>query len=726
MLRRISLYFYLYLSLILIPVFLSGNRALPASPADISNWKLPLPPGEYQITQGDADDPMCSSHCNRGDPWLGCAIDIAASDGTLVLAPASGTVLFSSPDRGDGAGNYITIQHDNGLVTQYQHLKTRFVVEKDRVTQGQPIGRVDSTGRSNGPHLHFGIFTDSTYAQCVKITELDGNTSFRKNDRIISHNAQQGNAPEDVPSVPVTPHPTVSSQSVTPPASSDLADPVIENFLRSQNSPLTDYVPVFIAAGRYYNVDPRFVVAISNAESSLGKNGRCATERHNAWGYGGGWPSCWNFSGWSDAIWQVTSDIGKFYFERYHQTNIPSFVISPAGTCQSHCWCASGCTNWIKLVGDAYETMGGDRNTNDLSFSAYSNSSPITPVPSPAGQPILVSPANGSSWPKSTEITLVWNAVSNATQYKVELWGGPYDRMTPCNWQNATSCRIGTMWPGTMYWRVKARNASGQESEWSETWSFTIQEIQPTAPPAPSRPTLLSPANGSSWPQSTEITLVWNTVSNATQYKVELWGGPYDRMTPCNWQSATSCRIGTMWPGTMYWRVKARNASGQESEWSETWSFTIQEIQPTAPPFTGNIAPLANRSPDGIGSNNAFDGNLSTFWVDGLGHAFTLTLTLPGAFDVSRILVWDRPQNSPDNQQINKLIITLSNGWSKRFDMVSGGPRCIDVTLSSPQTITSVTLKADDASGNNGLSEVEIWVGPKTGGPSCSNKGTMP
>ncbi|MBO9367672.1 MAG: M23 family metallopeptidase, partial [Chloroflexi bacterium] len=483
MLRRIPLYFYLYLSLILIPVFLSGNRALPASPADISNWKLPLPPGEYQITQGDADDPMCSSHCNRSDPWLGCAIDIAASDGTLVLAPASGTVLFSSPDRGDGAGNYITIQHDNGLVTQYQHLKTRFVVEKDRVTQGQPIGRVDSTGRSNGPHLHFGIFTDSTYAQCVKITELDGNTSFRKNDRIISHNAQQGNAPEDVPSVPVTPHPTVSSQSVTPPASSDLADPVIENFLRSQNSPLTDYVPVFIAAGRYYNVDPRFVVAISNAESSLGKNGRCATERHNAWGYGGGWPSCWNFSGWSDAIWQVTSDIGKFYFERYHQTNIPSFVISPAGTCQSHCWCASGCTNWIKLVGDAYETMGGDRNTNDLSFSAYSNSSPITPVPSPAGQPILVSPANGSSWPQSTEITLVWNAVSNATQYKVELWGGPYDRMTPCNWQNATSCRIGTMWPGTMYWRVKARNASGQESEWSETWSFTIQEVQPTAPP---------------------------------------------------------------------------------------------------------------------------------------------------------------------------------------------------------------------------------------------------
>jgi uncharacterized caspase-like protein len=149
-------------------------------------------------------------------------------------------------------------------------------------------------------------------------------------------------------------------------------------------------------------------------------------------------------------------------------------------------------------------------------------------------------------------------------------------------------------------------------------------------------------------------------------------------------------------------------------------------VTPTRTPFTGNIASQGNRSRDGIGSGNAFDGNLSTFWTDGLGHRFTLTLSLPGSFDVNHILVWDRPQNSPDNQQINQLIISLSNGWSKRFDMNSGGPRCIDVTLSSPQAVTSVTLIADDASGNNGLSEVEIWVGSKTGGPTCSNSGTMP
>jgi len=293
------------------------------------------------------------------------------------------------------------------------------------------------------------------------------------------------------------------------------------------------------------------------------------------------------------------------------------------------------------------------------------------------------------------------------------------------------------MWPGTYSWHVKARNSIGMESDWSDTWSFTIQNSpQPTSPPAPSgKPSLSSPSNGSSWAQSTDITLKWNSSSNAAQYKVELWGGPYDTMTPCDWQSNTSCHIGQMWPGIMSWHVKARDDSGTESDWSDTWSFTISQPAATDTPqpatatpatFTGNIAPQGQRHPDGINSNFAFDGNLSTFWTDGLGHGFTLELALPGTFTINEILVWDRPQNSPDNNQINALIIRLSNGLEKRFGMDSQGMRCIDAILSSPQTITAVTLVGDDASGNNGLSEVEIWVGAKPGGPSWSNHSSMP
>jgi|GEM_PF-3470930 hypothetical protein len=220
-----------------------------------------------------------------------------------------------------------------------------------------------------------------------------------------------------------------------------------------------------------------------------------------------------------------------------------------------------------------------------------------TPIPASANRPTLSSPNNGASLAQNTEVTLIWNTATNATQYKVELWGGAYSTMTPCNWQSGTTCRIGTMWPGTMQWHVKARNASGIESDWSDTWSFTIQQaITPTptrtnVPPAANRPALSSPNNGASMAQSTEVTLVWNTASNATHYKVELWGGPYSTMTPCNWQSGTTCRIGTMWPGTMQWRIRAHNASGVESDWSDTWSFTIQQASTPTPTRTNVPSP---------------------------------------------------------------------------------------------------------------------------------------
>lgn len=368
--------------------------------------------------------------------------------------------------------------------------------------------------------------------------------------------------------------------------------------------------------------------------------------------------------------------------------------------------------------------------------------------------PSLSSPGNNSSWPHDTQVTLKWTSVSNASQYKVELWGGDYNLMTPCDWQSGTSCQIGTMYPGVMQWHVKARNANG-ESEWSETWKFTINPVanatQTSIPTAVSRPTnvpqsppppvLREPAANGQFAQTTDIWFSWRTSLGASQYYLEYWGGPYETLNS-GWIGDTAYHIGTMWPGSYQWHVKARNSNGMESGWSDTWTFTINQpptdvpvlptdtpILPTytpPPSFTGNIAPRAARIPDGIGSNNAFDGDLASFWTDGLGHAFTLELRLPDLLPINRILVWDRPQNSPDNSQINALIIRLSNGVEGRFDMQSQGARCIDVTLTSAQIVSSVTLKADGASGNNGLSEVEIWAGSKTSGPSCPNSGTMP
>ncbi len=126
--------------------------------------------------------------------------------------------------------------------------------------------------------------------------------------------------------------------------------------------------------------------------TGTGPNGDCATQRHNAWGYGGGWPNCWNFGSWSDAIWQVTLDIRNYYFDQYHQTNIPSFLIAPPGT--GHRWCEGKCASWVSNVSSAYSEQGGDPNTNDLSYAACTGTtSPVPAIPAPPTVPPIPPPA---------------------------------------------------------------------------------------------------------------------------------------------------------------------------------------------------------------------------------------------------------------------------------------------------------------------------------------------
>ncbi|UJR81338.1 M23 family metallopeptidase [Sandaracinus amylolyticus] len=84
-------------------------------------------------------------------------IDYAAGTGTPVWAAADGTITFIGP-RGAN-GNLVALRHEGGYETFYAHL-SRFapgLSRGDTVTQRQVIGYVGSTGRSTGPHLHFGL-----------------------------------------------------------------------------------------------------------------------------------------------------------------------------------------------------------------------------------------------------------------------------------------------------------------------------------------------------------------------------------------------------------------------------------------------------------------------------------------------------------------------------------------------------------------------------------------
>lgn len=105
--------------------------------------------------------PLTSPYGWRNDPFTGvrrfhAAIDIAAPTGTPIKAALDGKV--SSEGYNGTYGNFIILNHDGGYQTLYAHLSAFSVSKGVRVSQGQKIGLVGSTGYSTGPHVHFGVY----------------------------------------------------------------------------------------------------------------------------------------------------------------------------------------------------------------------------------------------------------------------------------------------------------------------------------------------------------------------------------------------------------------------------------------------------------------------------------------------------------------------------------------------------------------------------------------
>ena len=83
-------------------------------------------------------------------------MDIAAQQGTPVLAPAAGVVTFANADL-YLTGGTVLLDHGHGVSSNFLHLSRIDVQVGDRVAQGQVIGAVGATGRATGPHLHWGM-----------------------------------------------------------------------------------------------------------------------------------------------------------------------------------------------------------------------------------------------------------------------------------------------------------------------------------------------------------------------------------------------------------------------------------------------------------------------------------------------------------------------------------------------------------------------------------------
>lgn len=88
-------------------------------------------------------------------------LDLAAPSGSSILAAADGVVVAASYES--SMGNYVMINHGDGLYTIYMHASALYVSAGQEVSAGDTIAAVGSTGNSTGPHLHFSVRLNGSY-----------------------------------------------------------------------------------------------------------------------------------------------------------------------------------------------------------------------------------------------------------------------------------------------------------------------------------------------------------------------------------------------------------------------------------------------------------------------------------------------------------------------------------------------------------------------------------
>ncbi len=172
----------------------------------------------------------------------------------------------------------------------------------------------------------------------------------------------------------------------------------------------------------------------------------------------------------------------------------------------------------------------------------------------------------------------------------VGLWPGDYAvRTEVLDTINGTSPELQMVpWPRNI-------DCKGQVLGTSAAAQATIAPVPTVAFPSTiiasssstlSSPTLVSPPNGGLISYTTAISLIWRPVAGATSYRVEFLGDQRPTSLPCGVNVNVICSFTDVRPGTLHWHVKAIGPDGIESDWSDAWSFTIQE--PITTPSPGN------------------------------------------------------------------------------------------------------------------------------------------
>ena len=123
----------------------------------------PLPNGAVTSPFGERINPITNQ------PEFHSGVDVAAPEGSQIRLMFSGTVI--EVGESDVYGNYVLVDHENGLYTRYCHCSTVLAKTGYTLRQGEIVALVGSTGWSTGPHLHLEVISNGKYCDAQWLIE---------------------------------------------------------------------------------------------------------------------------------------------------------------------------------------------------------------------------------------------------------------------------------------------------------------------------------------------------------------------------------------------------------------------------------------------------------------------------------------------------------------------------------------------------------------------------
>ena len=254
-------------------------------------------------------------------------------------------------------------------------------------------------------------------------------------------------------------------------------------------------------------------------------------------------------------VWDPVTDAVKYKIQLSTEEDFSTLIFSintPTNTYTYPTSLVSGKTYYWRV-----RALVGTSWTDPIAYRFYSMN--------PLAAPGLAAPSDGDfCFP---DLTLAWFTATNAVQYKLQVARDAAFTDRVFNGKVADEFKDFTdLGTGKYYWRVKSIEAGGLKSGWSAVRSFTVVKVFP--------PILYTPENLAE--VGSNLTLNWSSSDGAVQYKIQVAKDPaFTKLIVNEKITETSKELSGLSARDYFWRVKAINAEGFKSPWSQVFRFTV-------------------------------------------------------------------------------------------------------------------------------------------------------